>query len=58
MQKILRPKQVAAYLSVSPATLWRLNQKGDFPPKIKLSERTVGWHEEDILAWLEKRKTV
>jgi prophage regulatory protein len=56
MKKILRPKQVAAYLSVSLATLWRINQRDDFPKKIRLSEKTVGWLEEDISAWLEKRK--
>lgn len=58
MKKILRPKQAAAYLSLSLATLWRLNKKGDFPQKIKLSVKAVGWFEEDIAAWLEKRKSI
>ncbi len=58
MKKILRPKQAAAYLSLSLATLWRLNKEGDFPQKIKLSVKAVGWFEEDIAAWLEKRKSI
>lgn len=58
MKKILRPKQVTQYLSLSLATLWRLNQKGDFPRKVQLSKRSVGWYLEDIDAWLEKRKSI
>jgi len=58
MKKILRPKQAAAYLSLSLATLWRLNKEADFPQKIKLSVKAVGWFEEDIAAWLEKRKSI
>jgi prophage regulatory protein len=58
MKRILRPKQAAAYLSLSLATLWRLNKEGDFPQKIKLSVKAVGWFEEDIAAWLEKRKSI
>lgn len=58
MRKILRPKQVATYLSLSLATLWRLNKEGDFPQKIQLSVKSVGWFEDDIAAWLEKRKSI
>jgi len=58
MKKIMRPKQVAQYLSLSLATLWRLNQKDDFPKKVQLSKRSVGWYLEDIDAWLEMRKSI
>lgn len=58
MKKILRPKEAATYLSLSLATLWRLNKKGDFPQKVRLSAKSVGWLESDIAEWLEKRKAL
>lgn len=58
MNKIIRPKQAASFLSLSLATLWRLQQQNDFPKKIQLSAKAVGWFEKDIVAWVEKRKTI
>jgi len=57
MQKILRPKELATYLSLSLATIWRLNQEEGFPKKVQLSSRAVGWFEDDIAAWLKKRSS-
>jgi len=58
MKCILRPKQVAQYLALSLATLWRLSKEDDFPKKVQLSQRSVGWYLEDIDAWLKKRKSI
>lgn len=58
MSKILRPKQLAQYLSLSVTTIWRLQKEGDFPKKIQLSAKAVGWNEAEIVAWLEKRGRV
>lgn len=58
MKKILRPKQAAAYLQLSLATIWRLSKKGQFVPKIQLASMAVGFLQEDIDAWLEKRKAI
>lgn len=55
MNNILRPKQLAKYLSLSLATIWRLAREVDFPVKVQISARAVGWREQDIIAWLEKR---
>ena len=55
MRNILRPKQVAKYVSLSLPTIWRLQQAGDFPRKIQLSKKAVGWFEDEIAAWLESR---
>lgn len=58
MKKILRPKQAAAFLSLSLPTIWRLNKKGDFVPKIQLTAKAVGFALEDLVAWVEKRKAI
>lgn len=57
MKNILRPKQAAKFLSLSLSTLWRLQQHGDFPKKIQLSSKAVGWFEDDIATWLESKAT-
>lgn len=57
-KRILRPKQVTNLIAVSLPTLWRLIKKGDFVQKIQISSKAVGFFEEDVVAWLEKRKEV
>lgn len=57
MRNILRPKQLAKYLSLSLATIWRLQQQEGFPKKIQLSTKAVGWFEDDIATWLENRSS-
>lgn len=56
MKVLLRPKQVAAYLGISLPTLWRLTKQGHFVSKVQISSRAVGFFEEDVAAWAEKRK--
>ena len=54
--KILRPNQVVDMLGLSRTTLWRLERKGLFPPRIQLGLRAVGWREADIVAWQKSRE--
>ena len=56
MQKILRPKELTNLLSISRATLWRMEKRGELPPKIALSPGVKGWRESDISEWLEARE--
>jgi prophage regulatory protein len=37
-------------------TLWRLEKAGDFPVKLKLSTRRVGWMRHEIEAWIQARR--
>lgn len=50
--KIIRPKELAIILSVSTVTLWRMEKRGELPPRIRISTRAVGWLESDIEEWL------
>ena len=52
--KIIRAKELAESLGISIPTLWRMEKKGQLPPKIKISDRVSGWRETDILDWLKK----
>ncbi len=54
---ILRPSQVARMLGISKPTIWRLEKKGDFPPKIQLGSNMTGYLADDIEEWISKRIT-
>lgn len=56
--KILRKKDVVKRVGLSSVSVWRLEKNGDFPQRVKLGERCVGWHEEDIDDWLASRPYV
>jgi prophage regulatory protein len=52
---ILRKPQVMALTGLSSVTIWRLERAGDFPKRIKLTGRAVGWKAADISAWIDAR---
>ena len=56
MNKIIRASELAKKLTISKPTLWRMEQRGELPPKIQISERVSGWRESDILEWMKERE--
>ena len=55
---ILREPQVLAATGYSRPTIWRLEQRGTFPRRIKLGDGrrgAVGWRAADVRAWLDAR---
>jgi prophage regulatory protein len=53
--KILKLPEVKDITALSRSSIYLWIQKGTFPKPIKLSGRSVGWLEHEILEWLEKR---
>lgn len=53
--KIIRPAELAKILSVSQATLWRMERRNELPPRKQISRRVVGWPEADLIKWLKER---
>ena len=37
------------------STIWRLEHRGAFPKRIRVSVNVVAWVENDVVAWLESR---
>jgi len=54
-EKILRFPQVATITGLSRATVFRLEREGEFPSRIHVGKRGVGWKSSEISAWLESR---
>ena len=53
----MRPTQVAEYLTISRTTLYSwLKTQPDFPRRIRLTNRVVGWWRADVECWVESRR--
>lgn len=55
LRKALRCPQVLERTGLSKTHLYRLIQRGDFPPPHKLSQRVSAWDEAAIDSWLAER---
>lgn len=53
--KILRLPTVKEKSGLSRSTIYLRIKKGDFPKPISLGDRAVGWLENDIDDWLDKK---
>jgi len=56
-QAILSKPQAAALTGLSEDTMLRLHQKGEGPPRVRLSERRVGYQVVAVKKWLEDRSS-
>jgi prophage regulatory protein len=54
-RRILRKPRVLLATGLSDTTLWRQVKAGRFPAPIKLSVQSVGWFEDEVLAWQQSR---
>lgn len=52
---ILRLKQVKQRTGLSRSTIYAQMARGEFPPKVTLGARSVGWIEHEIDAHLRNR---
>ncbi len=50
--KVLRIKSVITMTGIPRSTIYSYMKDGKFPKPIKLGERSVGWLEDDLLAWI------
>ena len=53
--RIYRPRELAAIIGISTATIWRMRRRGEFPAPVRLSPGTCGWPEDVIRQWLSAR---
>lgn len=52
-KNIVKLTEVMNMTTFSRSTVYRLISKGVFPKQIKLSERSAGWLEQEVLDYLD-----
>jgi len=53
--RVMRKKEVLAIVGLSDVSVWRQEQVGTFPRRIRLGGNSVGWLKSEIDGWLEQR---
>lgn len=53
--RILRLAQVREITGLGKTTLYELQSQGAFPMRVKITDHCVGWVEQDVQTWLERR---
>ena len=56
--QILNVKDVSLITKLSRVTIWRLEKEGKFPPRIKISQKRIGWRKDEVAKWIEARSRV
>jgi prophage regulatory protein len=57
MDKILRRPEVETRCGLARSTIYDWIKAGAFPKPVRLGQRSVGWRESEIRAWIEARET-
>jgi prophage regulatory protein len=52
---IFDEEKVHELTSLSRTTRWRMERRGEFPKRVRLSAGRVGWRQADIEAWIRSR---
>ena len=53
--RIISKRQLRWLVLYSPQHIARLEAAGKFPKRVKLGSNRVGWIEQEVLDWLQKR---
>ncbi len=55
-KRIVRFNEVKERTGLSGSTIWAKIKTGEFPQPIRLTERTIGFEESEIEAFIERRR--
>lgn len=55
--RLLRIKDVIGKTGIARSTIYDLISKRKFPLAVKITEKAVGWHEEDVDQWIMSRRS-
>ncbi|AXK40861.1 helix-turn-helix transcriptional regulator [Crenobacter cavernae] len=56
MKRTIRRDELRKMVPMSDSTIYRLEQRGDFPKRFALTSRCVVWDLAEVEAWIEARK--
>lgn len=55
-RRILREKERAEITGVPTSSWYALQDRGQAPRPVRLSAKSVGWHSDEIQAWIASRE--
>lgn len=55
--KFIRKSEVSKLTGLSSTSIWRLSKTGDFPQSIKIGGYSVRYSLNEVLAWIESKKS-
>ena len=58
IDRILKLPEVVEITSLSKSTIYEYLKTGEFPKQVKLTKKSVGWRESEIIAFLDSRVAV
>lgn len=58
LDKIRRLPWVMETTGLRRTAIWKREKEGDFPKRVKLGTRNIGWRESEVLNWVATRETV
>lgn len=58
MKRIVREKERQKITGRSATSWWRDERAGKAPKRVRIGDNAVGWHHDELLAWLESRPQV
>lgn len=53
--RIIRAEEVQSMTGLSRTTIWRMENKQEFPRRVSLGANCVGWRLAEITAWINNR---
>jgi prophage regulatory protein len=53
--QIIRFPKISEITSLSRTTIWRLEAEGDFPKRLQIGNRGVGWLLNEVNEWIQSR---
>lgn len=56
LPRVINRKELHQLVPYSAQHIHRLEKKKQFPARIKVGERRVGWWLHEVMAWLEARR--
>lgn len=55
LTRILRKPELLTLVGLSDPTIWRMEQQGQFPKRIRLGGNSCGWLLDEVARWQEER---
>ena len=54
--RFIRLPEVIHLIGLSRSQIYKMQSEGSFPRSVRLSERSVAWHEFEVLHWMDQRR--